>query len=264
MIKKLIFTLLFLANYSYGGTIDPNVPDSKYLDYGQQHECVFRITGYESGGRKFFASCVLIRPRVIITAAHVASNIERSYVIVDDKANVEIVSLIHPEQYKENEFNGMGYDIAVGFLGSEINIKEYPQLYADKDELEKICSISGFGMTGNFNTGITISDGKKRAGSNIVEKIDTYETLICSANNPKKTHLEFLIAGGDSGGGLFIDKKLAGINSSIFTYSTIPAKGDRDTYSAHTRVSKHYNWLNKVIEDIENANSSRTTRVHGK
>jgi V8-like Glu-specific endopeptidase len=264
MIKKLILALLCLLNYANAGTIDPNVSDSKYLDYGQQHECVFRITGYERGGKHFFASCVLIRPRVIITAAHVASNVERSYVIIDDKTNIEIISLVYPEQYKENEFNGMGYDIAVGLLGAEINIKEYPQLYTDGDELEKTCSISGFGMTGNFDTGITISDGRKRAGSNTIEKIDTYETLICSANNSKKTHLEFLIAGGDSGGGLFIEKKLAGVNSSIFTYSTTPAKGDRNTYSAHTRVSKHYNWLNKVIEDIEHANSSRITRVNGK
>ena len=63
-------------------------------------------------------------------------------------------------------------------------------------------------------------------------------------NNP--TELEFLISHGDSGGGLFIDGQLAGINSSVLSKDgkTDSNYGDE---SCHTRISRYKDWLDDVM-----------------
>jgi hypothetical protein len=62
-----------------------------------------------------------------------------------------------------------------------------------------------------------------------------------------KTELEFLIASGDSGGGLFIDNKLAGINSCVMAVDKKPDSTYNDE-SGHTRISKFIGWIKENIE----------------
>ena len=87
-------------------------------------------------------------------------------------------------------------------------------------------------------------DRKRRAGSNMVDKIEN-DTLICIETNrgqDNHTSMEFMIASGDSGGPLFIDNKLAGINSILTTVkSSVEPK--RRVESAHTRISKFLKWI---------------------
>lgn len=263
MRSLILFLALTFSTLLNAGTIDPNIPDSKYLEYGKDHECVIRIEGTQNDGKRFLASAVLITPKIVITAAHVIENLKDAFVYLDPENKIQVLLFVYPEQYKLEAFGGDGNDIAIGLLSSEIKIEFYPELYSETDELNKICSLAGYGMTGNFNTGVKVSDGKKRAGSNIIEKIES-DLLICSLQNIPNTKLEFLIAGGDSGGGLFIDKKLAGIHSSIFTYGNTPPKSDRKTLSVHTRISTHKTWIEKIIEEYNNANIGGTTGVDGK
>ena len=79
----------------------------------------------------------------------------------------------------ESDF-GAG-DIALGYVKENINLDFYPELYQDTDEVNKICCISGFGISGTFITGAKHSDGKRRAGSNFVDKVYR-ELLICTAS----------------------------------------------------------------------------------
>ena len=108
--------------------------------------------------------------------------------------------------------------------------------------------MAGLGFTGTFNTGIERADGKKRAGSNFIDRIER-KILICSPSkrNEKITELEYLIGSGDSGGGLFISNKLAGINSCVISSDkkTDSSYGDR---SGHTRISVFKDWIIKTIE----------------
>jgi hypothetical protein len=113
-----------------------------------------------------------------------------------------------------------------------------------------VCSISGYGVTGTFVTGGIKIDGKKRAGSNIINHVDR-DLLVCDpsprSHNSRITELEFLIASGDSGGGLFIDGKLAGINSCVMRVGGSP-KSTYNEESGHTRISKFISWIkeNKI------------------
>ena len=66
-----------------------------------------------------------------------------------------------------------------------------------------------------------------------------------SVHTTDKTELEFLISPGDSGGGLFIDQKLAGIHS--YVYAT-DGKSDSDygDVGCSTRVSDYIEWIDKT------------------
>jgi hypothetical protein len=63
-----------------------------------------------------------------------------------------------------------------------------------------------------------------------------------------RTELEFLICSGDSGGGLFINKKLAGINSCVLAADKKPNSSYGDD-AGHTRISKYVPWIKQKIEE---------------
>ena len=63
--------------------------------------------------------------------------------------------------------------------------------------------------------------------------------------------MEFIICPGDSGGGLFIDKKIAGINSCVIATDGKPNSTYTDE-GGHTRISQHLDWIHSVLESEKN------------
>jgi hypothetical protein len=231
--------LMFLVA---AGTIDPGTPDKKHLDYGDQFKCVARISCLEKDtGRAAWASCVLIGPKHVLTAAHVVEGAEAWVVHLGDEKYPLAEVFVH-EDFRKPDAGCC--DIAVGrVMGSkEFGLDFYPALYGHADETGKVVSICGHGIAGTFLTGCVLADGKKRAGSNIVDYIDSNGMIVCSVGSGVKTELEFLISPGDSGGGLFIGKELAGVNSATMAVGRPPLSKLGDE-SGHARVSKHKEWI---------------------
>lgn len=239
----IIFLSLFITDYLYSGTIDPKISDQKYIEYGQQFSYVGRLCGEYKTGEKYCASAVAIDDHHILTAAHVVDGSKICFIHINNK-KICVNQIISNKDFNYNQ-HGVA-DIAIGYCEEKIGLDFYPELYTNDDEIGKTCSISGFGITGNFLTGATNSDGQRRAGSNYVDGLES-DLLICSPSkrgSENYTSLEFFIASGDSGGGLFIDKKLAGINSCVMSIGSSPSsKYDED--SGHTRVSKFVEWIRK-------------------
>ena len=238
-------SLLFISaqGISLGGTIDPGIADSKYVDYGSKFKCVTKINATTEDGKRACASAVVIKPRWIVTAAHVVKNTSNINIEIDKKYYKVKEIFIH----KDFEENNFGYhDISLGYLEENTNLDFYPELYSSSDEENKVAAICGYGVTGNFINGSNKSDGLKRAGSNKIDYIDK-NLLMCSASRRDRTALEFLISHGDSGGGLFIDKKLAGINSCVLSKKGSPNSKYEDE-SGHTRVSIYRDWIIETIE----------------
>jgi hypothetical protein len=249
--KLLIYSIFFLllSTIVYAGTIDPDVPEAKYIEYGKKHECVLPIVGiYNDKENNFFrASCVLIDEQYILTAAHVVANSAAQHIIYNNQLYTCKKVIIHKD-FKMSEIGY--YDIAIAELDKKIKLVTYPKLYSKKDEIGKICSIAGYGYGGNFSTGsVTKHDNLRRAGSNIIDEIEKH-LLICSAHTKPKTELEFLTSSGDSGGGLFIDNKLAGISSIV-----IATDGKSDSnygdFCGYTRVSEYVDWIESTKNSME-------------
>lgn len=250
--RTLILAICIISNVSIviSGTIDPGVPDKKYTEYAEKFKCVVRICGQYNDDTRFCASAVVIKPNWIVTAAHVVNNYKN--VIITDRDNKEHnVSKVYI--HKDFEINGFGQsDIALCYIDDPISLDFYPELYTESDEVGKICSMSGFGFTGTFDLGTRSYDGKQRAGSNMIDKIEK-DLLICSPSprgSKNRTSLEYLIASGDSGGGLFIDKKLAGIHSLVMAEDQ-KSNSDYGDESGHTRVSLFSEWILSIINSPE-------------
>lgn len=239
-LKYLLILWFSILTLSYAGTIDPSTPDSKYIEYGQKFTYVLKMSGKDKHSKIFEASAVAIDDHHILTAAHVVKDCTDCYVIIEDKKYpIETVTI---NKNFDTEF-GVG-DIAIGYSSKSFNMDFYPKLFTKKTEEDQVCSISGFGLTGTFNTGSIKSDGKRRAGSNIVDRIYK-DMLICNPSyrtSGKFTELEFLIASGDSGGGLFIDGKLAGINSCVMASHRSP-NSEYNEEAGHTRISNFIQWI---------------------
>lgn len=244
MIKYIAALFLFTLAFSicYGGTIDPNIPDAKYIEYAEDFAYVGKLCGLYEDGTRFCASAVAIDDHHILTAAHVVKNSQSCVVYFKDKEFCLKSVIIH----KDFETKFGVADIAIGYSKESFDLEFYPALYNDEDEVGKVCSISGYGITGTFTTGAMISDQKRRAGSNIIDNIDE-DMLICSPSKPhehNRTSLEFFIASGDSGGGLFIGNRLAGINSCVMAVDRSPSSKYNEE-SGHTRISKFITWINE-------------------
>jgi len=242
MFKALILFFLLAAPLC-AGTIDPNIPDEKYVEFGKKFECVVGVFGTKSYG-----SGVAIDDHHILTAAHVVDGSDIYFAKIGDRL-VLLQEIVVHKDFNRNKF-GIG-DIALCFTKEKLDLKFYPGLYETDEEVGKVCSMSGYGMTGNFNKGVVSVDEKKRAGSNRVDCIDAH-LLICSPSRLKekgRTSLEYLICSGDSGGGLFIGSKLAGIHSCII--GNKEPKADYDSVSGHTRVSKYIQWIKANVKQVD-------------
>ena len=245
MIKQIIAIILFnLCCISLGGTIDPKINDDKYINFGKDFHCVYQICGEYEDKKIFCASAVAIDSHWVLTAAHVVKNSAICIIHKNDQAYLSKEIIIHPD-YEENNFGKC--DIALCYLEKDLGLNFYPSLYEDSNEVGKECTISGYGLTGTFLTGCYISDNKQRAGSNVIDNIDR-DLLICSPSFINKTQLEFLISHGDSGGGLFIGNKIAGINSCVMAEDKNPDSTYTDE-SGHTRVSIFVKWIKDAIKN---------------
>lgn len=252
--KRIIMSFVFLSMscIAESGTRDSLVPDEKYLSYGEKHKCVVPIYGQcncdeTKTPHSFSASAVVIRPQWVITAAHVVKGKNDVMIKVGTK-DIKIKRVIVNENFEESKL-GM-YDIALCESEDDIGFVSYPELYKKKDEQGKIASICGYGVTGTFGTGATSTDGRKRAGANMIERMENHVMICVKESNKRKTNMDFLISHGDSGGGLFIDQKLAGVNSFVTASDGKPDSSYGDE-SGHTRVSLFVDWIHSTIGESE-------------
>lgn len=215
------------------GTIQPGRKDSEHIEYGSRFHSVARIRCREiESGAWQSASCVLVSERTALTAAHVVVGTDQWQVSTPSGEWVAATWVVmHPQFNREKPGS---FDVAVVRLNDAIEIDYYPAIYEGDDEQGQVCSLAGYGITGSMVTGHTISDGIRRGGSNIVEEIE-HGVLVCTAGG-RPTQLEFCIAPGDSGGGLFLGRYLAGIHSFVSATGRLPKSRYGDE-SAHTRLS---------------------------
>lgn len=259
-IRGLIFVaaLIALPAQLAAGTRDPDVADNKYQEFGAQFPFILRIRVYKNleDDKKLFASAsaVAIRPKWVLTAAHILEQKPDGgfvYKTAENKDGWPIEIFLMHGDFKD-ELVGW-HDIALCRLKNDLGLDFYPGLYEKNDEIGKLVTMSGWGATGTFSSGYTHFDDKRRAGSNQISIIER-GVLVCTPDKYNKTALEFLICPGDSGGGLFIGNDLAGIVSFISGPADRgPPKARYGDTAAFTRVSLYNDWITETITKIDNA-----------
>jgi hypothetical protein len=277
-----LFILGFFTLTAAGGTRDPNTPDEKYLEFGQKFPSVAQLKALivkddidpaeveaisfapdvkEKRTKLSFqiGSAVIIKPNWVLTAGHVVNGAAIAVLTPDNGEDYPLTKLIVHKDFETGKF-GL-HDIALCYSPKAFNLKFYTPLYTDADEAGKAVTISGYGVHGTFSTGATDSDGKKRAGHNRIDS-SSPSTLICTPSASRdKFPLEFLIAPGDSGGGLFIGNKLAGINSFLMCDKGHKPNGAYSNEAAFTRVSAYIGWIEEQITLHELSLDGRLTQA---
>jgi len=244
--------------YGWAGTRDPHTPDARYLEFGQQFPSVvfFSAVGpcdnpncpRQGDEHEQYGSAVIIRPHWVLTAAHLVKNTHSQKVRKDSGVEYPLQHVIVHREYDPDNIGW--HDVALGYSAQDFALEFYTPLYTDTDELGKKITIAGYGVHGTFVTGGQHADGKKRAGHNVLESAERAVLVCTPSRGSNRLPLEFLIASGDSGGGMFIGNKLAGINSFLMATNQRPT-GVYGNEAAFTRLSLYAAWVNEQMEQYE-------------
>ncbi len=208
----------------------------------------------------FAASGTLIASDWVLTAAHVV-----------DQAT-SLAFKIGGNSYSASQWAyyskwtgdlSAGYDIALVKLSSSPGIAAATR-YTGSNEIGAIGTSVGFGKTGTGLSGAVSFDGLKRGGQNVVDRYYSSRNdrvLVSDFDSPMSPNesaygsstplnLEYLIAPGDSGGGLFVDfgngPLLAGVHSFGSARDGL-VDSDYGDMSGHTRISAFNSWIDSII-----------------
>jgi hypothetical protein len=267
--------LMMTTAVAHAGLIDDGANDASHIALANESQ-------YDAVGVLFRnvtvldSSAVLIAPGWALTAAHT----EVARVPVPAIANTftiggetrTIVDAIRHPSYSSIED---GFDIALLELDSPINTVTPAQLYTGTAAslVGENLTYVGYGRSGTGSTGDTIAAGTKRAGKNKGDQLgytinpgpeeSIYSNQIMFADMDKQggpwgnplggtnpISLEYLIALGDSGGGLFIEQGgqhyLAGVHSIVFDFDPAGTLGYGDIMGS-TTIEQSLAWIIDAI-----------------
>lgn len=275
--------VLCICTVGQSGVIRDDRDPQLYLDLGASPllESVGRVNGTTSSS-SFLASGTLIAEDWVLTAAHVVQG------ATSLEFTIGGTTYTGAGWAMNSKFNtrklGAGYDIGLIHLGAPVTDIAPMVRYTGSDELGTTTLAAGFGMTGNGLTGATTLDLQKRAGENTADAFypvrkGTPNVLLMDFDNPNSTSdnsygsaapldLEYMIAPGDSGGGLFADfgsgLELIGVHS--FAWGRLDGNPDSDygDVSGHTRVSVFNTWIDDAIADLTGGGDSGGGKGNGK
>lgn len=249
------------------GVIRHDVSDSAYLNLGASSD--YASVGFVTGSTpdfNFSASGTLIDNNWVLTAGHVVSDASAL------SFKLGGTTFVADQWVAHNKWDGdlgKGYDIGLMHFTTDLTAATgigAAQRYTGSDELGEIATFAGYGTTGTGLTGWTTFDGQKRAGQNVIDRYlrtpgRTSRVLLSDFDNPLDPSdsrwdpdtplaLEYLIAPGDSGGGMFLDiggqQLLAGVHSFLASFDGL-TDADYGDISGVTRVSEFNKWIDGII-----------------
>ncbi|MBM3584839.1 MAG: trypsin-like serine protease [Alphaproteobacteria bacterium] len=257
-----------LAGSAQAGVIRYDVADPTHLNFGAdpRFASVGQIKG-KTSTFSFNAAGRLIASNWVLTAAHVVDRATSMDFKVGGGTYQASSWFTFPD------WNGnlsAGYDMALIRFDVDLTAATGIALarrFTRTDEIGRTGHAVGFGRTGTGLTGAVTSDQKKRAGSNKIDKLmvtpgATDRILLSDFDRPGMSSessmgsstpisREFLIAAGDSGGGLFVNFDgafgLAGVHSFGYGAKDGTFNAGCGDASGHSRVSMFNAWIDAVI-----------------
>jgi Trypsin len=240
------------------GTIRHDLDDKFYTDLSTKYPSVGKL----QIDRDTTCSGTLVSSKWVLTAGHCVYSEDgfinsAKFTIGGSNYDGKLVQIT--KEWGENPGNYFdGNDLSLIELDSEVTNVKPAALYTGTDELSKTGTFVGFGLTGDGLTGAKEETiGTKRAGTNNIDSTGksfafSDRILMSDFDDPrvsKATDLEYSIASGDSGGGMFIDGYLAGVNSFGYAQKDGETDGSYTDLMGVTRVSSYLDWIGNIVNN---------------
>jgi len=269
--------LLVVASLAPAGTVRHDVPDAQYTGLaGQsQFDPVGRMNWTDSNGT-FISSGTLITPQWMLTAGHTVDTTASSRTFtVGGSSYSASIAIAHPNWTGDLT---AGFDIGLVRLDTPVTNVTPASVFGlalPSAFVGAVGTSVGFGATGTGLTGINAPAGTKRAGQNVVDGAGliagstTYSgnILFSDFDNPDDPDdnlftgsavplaLEYLIAPGDSGGGLFFqdtngDWAVGAVHSFGLAFDG-NLDSDFGDAMGSTAISPHWEWIQETIQQTE-------------
>lgn len=239
----------FLALPAHSILIRADRDDAEYLEMATRYESSIILEAPDGEG-------VLIAPRWLLTAAHMAKALQETKAppklsFAGEAYEIQSMTL-HPN-WKPGSAQA---DLAVILLRKAVRGVTPTPLYRETDELGKTVVIVGHGYTGTIGEKPLPKerwDRKKRAAVNTVDRV-TPNMLGLQIKRPDEaSDLQGASTPGDSGGPAFIETPaglfVAGIASSTDDANGNKVVGDPGDWENYVRISTYVPWIEAVILD---------------
>lgn len=223
--------------------------DARYLELGQRYAPTLVALNLQAPGDPPDGHGVLIAERWVLTAAHVAAELDpgHSVTIAGEHYQTALV-LLHPAWT-----GGATHDIALVRLAVPVHGVTPVTPYAGDDEVGRAVVVVGRGDTGTGLSGPTGNDRQVRGASNRV--VGANAQLLWwpfdAPGDTAATDLEGISGPGDSGGPALLDIDgrvyVAGISSSQSTSATGGREGVYGVTEYYVRVSRYRGWIQRTM-----------------
>ena len=228
-------------------TRDDGVPDARYLELGRQmRPYTAAVSCTNPDGERHNATAVLVAGRWAVTAAHVVAGCTDVRLVYDGSQRRAVDQVVlHPGW--QHEVMGTP-DVALLRTTEDCGLPWYPPIAHGVTPGESVI-VAGYGVTGTMRQGFDIADGRLRAGTNTVDRIEGV-TLVCVANQ-RGSSMEAMIGPGDSGGPLFVGSGSGARLAAINSHQVGPRAPLRSRYgeeSGHILLHAVRPWMAAVIE----------------
>lgn len=281
LISSMVTALVAVAGMSataVAGTIRDDRSDWQYRNFANGYSSVGRLD-IRGPASSWGCSGTLIASNWLLTAAHCLEDQAAGYQNLTSGGftlggnSYSINLAVKYGGWVSNNRNlAAGVDLGLFRLSSPVRNVNAATLNNSTNEDLQVGTYVGFGATGNGLTGYQSGTfGTKRAGENIVglgSRLGfSNQVLVSDFDDPRSANwwdplsqarnLEYQLAPGDSGGGMFINGLLAGVNSFISSRDGRNDSSYRD-YSATTRVSSYSNWIRNVMWGLSSSGIMNT------
>ena len=266
MPSRIFFIALLMASLTSAHAIVIR-HDTGYSRYVASESTFPSVFWLEQRSMRKICVATLIDAQWALTAAHCVEETDlRAHIARAGEYVVQIAGLMsgidkvvmHPNyafRY-EQAHASEEVDLALLHLREPLAIPVPMPLYRERDELDRVATLLGWGYSGVGTTGIQSDDGRFRMAHNRVS--EAHGRLRFDFDDPRLPHsravdLEGLPGLGDSGGPALLQTadgwQLAGVAIGEIAAASAP-EGVQGLYGAigiYERVSGHLDWIASVI-----------------